>query len=217
MAGLSESTPLLQSNSVVDPGKNQVSDPSADVEKSEAPQTQDTKHVDLVVDISPTSNYWDQKYAAAHELFYRNLIGMHLDAAIYPYLPTTPLPIRLIFKLPSIIFPKSLRDYLIAYFLSIQFLVLCSAFDYHPYLGALPVTSWWTWRIISPMPPEWACRWQWNTMIVISHLKIVFWAGLGRWLLGMREVYEEYTPERLRDALPKPEGVVKVGSITEVL
>jgi len=187
----------------VDPEK-QVKELHADIQTSEGLQIQDAKDNDLVVDISPTSDYWDQRYAAAHELFYRNLISMHLDAAIYPSLPTTPLLIRLIFKLPFILFPKVLRDYLVAYFLSIQLLVLYSAFDYHPYLGSFPVTRWWTWGILPPRPPEWACRWQWNSMIVISHLKIAFWARLGRLLLGMREVYEEYTPERLRDALPKP-------------
>ena len=65
---LSESTPLLQTSSVVDPEK-QVKDLHADIQTSEGLQIQDTRDNDLVVDISPTSDYWDQKYAAAHELF----------------------------------------------------------------------------------------------------------------------------------------------------
>ncbi|OCK81843.1 hypothetical protein K432DRAFT_403461 [Lepidopterella palustris CBS 459.81] len=164
----------------------------------------------LVIDLSPSLDYWDGKYAPAHELFHRHLASIHLDAPLYPSLPTTPLPIRLLFKLPSFLFPAILRDYLISCFLSIQLLVLYSAFDFHPFLGMFPIASWW-WlghpTLFPRRPPEWVQRWQWTSMIVLSHLKVGFWSWVGRWVLGMRVVYEEYTPGRLRDALPDLESL----------
>ena len=45
-------------------------------------------------------------------------------------------------------------------------------------------------------------------MIVVSHMKVAFWARVGKWVLGMKEVYEEYTPERLGDVLRDYDGVV---------
>ena len=174
--------------------------------------TSTEENEDLVVEVSPSTNYWDQAYGPRHELLYRNWVSMELDAELYPTLPTTPLPIRLLFKLPRFLFPKSLRDRLISWLLSVQLLVLYSAFDYHPNLGSLPITYiygllHWPkyWMPFAPRYPEWVCRWQWTSMIVMSHLKIAFWSRIGRWFLAMKPVYKEYTPERLNHALdPMP-------------
>ncbi|KAE9377362.1 hypothetical protein N431DRAFT_331672 [Stipitochalara longipes BDJ] len=166
----------------------------------------------LTVAISPSPNYWDQKHRRRHELFYRNWASMELDAALYPYLSTTPLPIRLLFKLPRLLFPDLLRNWLIAYFLSIQLLVLFSAFDHHPHLGSWPLMTLYALAHATkyfgpgaPQIPQWVCRCQWTSMLFISHWRVWVWSGIGRWVFGMQPTYEEYTPERLKDALdPMP-------------
>jgi len=108
--------------------------------------------------------------------------------------------------------PKALRDQLISWFLSVQLFVLYSAFDHHLDLGSLPIMFIYGllyfpkyWLPFGPRIPDWVCQWQWTNMIVVSHLKIAFWSRVGRWLLAMNPVYEEYTPERLKHALdPMP-------------
>jgi hypothetical protein len=165
----------------------------------------------LTVAVSPSADYWDQHYARRHELFYRNWASMELDAPLYPYLPTTPLPIRLLFKLPRFLFPEILRNWFIAYFLSFQLLVLFSAFDHHPNLGSWPLMTLYAIanpRYLGPWPPripEWVCRCQWTSMLFVSHWRVWIWSGVGKRVLGMKSTYEEYTPERLKDALdPMP-------------
>lgn len=166
----------------------------------------------LTVAISPSPNYWDQAYRHRHELLHRNWASMELDAVLYPSLPTTPLLIRLLFKLPRVLFPDLLRSWLVSYFLSIQLLVLFSAFDHHPYLGAWPLVSLYAMvkfpRFFgpgAPQYPQWVCRCQWESMVFVSHWKIWIWSGIGTRVLGMKAIYEEYTPERLKDALdPMP-------------
>ncbi|KAN0075651.1 hypothetical protein V8E54_006921 [Elaphomyces granulatus] len=182
-----------------------------DVSSTEITSTS-TEGGDLVVELSPSTEPWDQAYGPRHELFYRNWASMELDAELYPTLPTTPLPIRLLFKLPWFLFPKALRDQLISWFLSVQLFVIYSAFDHHPDLGSLPIMFIYGllyfpkyWLPFGPRIPDWVCRWQWTNMIVMSHLKIAFWSRVGRWLLAMNPVYKEYTPERLKHALdPMP-------------
>jgi hypothetical protein len=165
------------------------------------------------VDISINPNYWDQIYWRKYEFFYRNYASMVLDAHLYPQLPSTPFPIRFLFKLPWFLFPRVFRNWLIAFFLSIQFLVLFSTFDFHLHLGQLPITTIYTLLtkgiVFWPgRPAEWARMWEWNTMIVISHLKVAFWSAIGRRLLGMNETYDEYSPERLTNNV-EPEGMKK--------
>jgi hypothetical protein len=167
----------------------------------------------LTVAISPSPNYWDQAHCRRHELLHRNWASMELDAALYPFLPTTPLLIRLLFKLPRFLFPDLLRNWLMTYFLSIQMLVLFSAFDHHPNLGAWPLMSLYALvkfpRYFGPWPPQipqWVCRCQWASMLFVSHWKVWLWSGIGTRVLGMQAVYEEYTPERLRDALDSMPG-----------
>lgn len=162
---------------------------------------------DLTVDISP-GRWAPWREEKRQELFYRHLASTILDAPVYPYLPSTPFPIRLLFSLPSFLFPAALRRRLVAWFLSIQFLVLCSVFDHHPYLGSLPVANAYAtlyWYIyLMPLPPrlpEWVCRLHWECIIFVSHFKVWVWSAVGTRLLGMRPAYEEYTPERLKDVL----------------
>lgn len=171
---------------------------------------------DLVLDIWPVSESDLVTYATRHELFYRHLASVHLDAPIYPYLPTTPLLIRFLFSLPNFLFPAKIRHYLIRYFLSIQLLALFSAFDYHPELGVFPFTTiyniihFYKYSWPKRQFPEWVCRAQWESMIVISHVKIWIWAGIGRRIFGMAPVYEAYTPERLKHALDQIPGDKKL-------
>jgi len=177
----------------------------------------------LTVAISPSPDHWDQKYTRRHELLYRNWASMELDAPLYPSLSTTPLPIRLLFKLPRLLFPAVFRDWLIGYFLSIQLLVLYSAFDHHPYHGSLPFMTayalWYFpryWMPFAPRIPEWVCRCQWTSMPFLSHWKVWLWSGVGKKLLGMSEVYEEYTPERLKDCLdPMPGELHKTDGVSK--
>lgn len=171
---------------------------------------------DLVIEIGPHTDFWDQQWGDRHELLYRNHISMELDAALYPSLPSTPIAIRLLFKLPRILFPGALRDRLIAWFLQIQLLVLYSArVDYHPDLGGLPIMFLYGlyhfsyyWGPFSAQKPSWICRWEWNTIEVMSHFVVAFWSAVGRWFLGMQRTYPEYTPERLKDALDAWPGEV---------
>jgi hypothetical protein len=138
---------------------------------------------------------------------------MELNAALYPSLPSTPLPIRLLFKLPRFLFPDLLRNWLIAYFLSIQLLVLFSATDHHPYLGSWPLMNLYALikfpRFFGPRPPripEWVCRCQWTSMIFVSHWKVWIWSAIGTRVLGVQAVYEEYTPGGLKDVLDPMSG-----------
>lgn len=169
-----------------------------------APICADEGKLDIAVDLSIDVSTWDKPYRRRFELFHRNYASMHLDAALYPHLPTTPLPIRLLFKLPRFLFPARIRNWLISYYLSIQLLLLYSAFDYQPYLGELPIgVVYILFKYGIPIwpqrPPEWILKWQWNTMIVISHCKVAFWRIIGSKLLGMCETYHEYSPERLKE------------------
>jgi len=177
--------------------------------KQSGPEAEDT----LTIAISPSPNYWDTRYIKRHELLYRNWASMELDAPLYPSLPTTPLPIRFLFALPSFLFPARLRNYLISFFLSIQILVLFSAFDHHPNLGSFPLMTLYAiwkfpryWGPFPPQLPQWVSRCQWASMLFVSHWRIWLWSGIGKRLLGMNAVYEEYTPERLKDALDTMPG-----------
>lgn len=174
---------------------------------SPAPQ-RNTDDQDLIVDVTPDPDYWSQRYGKQYELLYRNFTSMTLDAPVYPSLSSTPFPIRLLFKSSSFLFSRVLRDKLIAWFLSVQLLVLYSSFDYHPNLGSLPITTLYAllkfpkyWLPGAPQFPGWIARWQWNSMVVVSHVKVAFWSRIGRWFLGMSVVYDEYTPERLKGSL----------------
>ena len=167
----------------------------------------------LTVALSPSTNHWDQDYVGRHELFYRNWASMELDAPLYPYLPTTPLPIRLLFKLPRFLFPEVVRKWFIDYFFSFQTLVLFSAFDHHPYLGAWPLMTLYSLAHFgkyiwmgAPQIPQWVCRCQWTSMLWVSHSRVWLWSLVGKWVLGMQPTYEEYTPERLKHVLdPRPD------------
>ncbi|KAF2106521.1 hypothetical protein BDV96DRAFT_654529 [Lophiotrema nucula] len=180
---------------------------------------------DLIVELLPASDWHKREYGKRHELLYRQTASMTLDAPLYPSLPSTPLPIRLLFKLPSFLFPQLLREWLIAQFLSIQLLTLYSSrVDFHPYLGSLPYTFLYGlyhmgkyWLPFAPRFPEWICRMQWTSMLLVSHVKVALWSKIGKWVLGMKDVYDEYTPVHLEDALdPLPgeesvEGTLRAG------
>jgi hypothetical protein len=194
-----------------------------DLEKGESDsllplsQGDDVLDRDLVIEIRPDSNYWAQHWGDRHEVFYRNHISMERDAGLYPSLPDTPILIRLLFNLPRFLFPAVLRDMLIAWLLSVQLLVLYSArVDHHPDLGSPPIMFLYAlfhfpkyWAPFAPQMPQWVSRWQWNTIMVVSHFKVAFWSGFGKRLLGMKATYPEYTPERLKDALNAWPGEVE--------
>lgn len=157
------------------------------------PEVEDT----LTIAISPSSDHWSTGYVKRHELLYRNWTSMELDAHLYPSLPTAPLPIRLLFALPSFLIHVLVRNYFIS-FHSIQILVLFMAFDPHPNLSSFPLmTLYAIWKFgqhrgpSSPQLPQWVSWCQSASMLLVGHWRIWLWSGIEKRLLGMKAVYEE--------------------------
>ncbi|KAH8883189.1 hypothetical protein GQ53DRAFT_753081 [Thozetella sp. PMI_491] len=62
------------------------------------------------------------------------------------------------------------------------------------------------WMPFAPQMPPWVGRWQWNAILVTSHIKVEIWSKIGTWFLGMQPTYPEYTPDRLKGVLDARPG-----------
>ncbi|KAF2682924.1 hypothetical protein K458DRAFT_390197 [Lentithecium fluviatile CBS 122367] len=94
----------------------------------------------LTTALSPSPDSPTQAHHPRHELLHRHIASLTLDATSYPHLPTTPFPIRLLFRLLPFLFPAPLRTRLVTFLLSIQLLVLYSTFDYPVLTGAKTIS-----------------------------------------------------------------------------
>lgn len=153
---------------------------------------------DVIVDI----NTYSAEEARRQELFYRNMLSAIFDAPRYPHLIDTPFWVRLLF---SLLLSEATKARLTAWFLRVQLMVFYAEFDFWPYLGCIPLSNFWSWRPFDNQAPDWAAIFEWGSMRTISHAKVRVMALFGRWVLGMRPVYAEYTPERLRMPVKEPE------------
>ena len=147
---------------------------------------------DLITHVST-----EPDYAVRHELFYRNINSAILDAAKYPHLRSTPVWIRLLLSWLS----EETQTAWTNRIFRLQIMVMYQKFDFWPYLGSIPLDTFWTWRPFSDQAPPWVSKFVWRSMHVISHVKVSTGAWFGRWFLGLRPTYPEYTPERLHSSL----------------
>lgn len=159
---------------------------------------------DVVVDLDAGS----AGEARMQELFYRNMLSAILDAPRYAHLVDTPFWVRLLFSLPL---SDAAKARLTAWFLRVQLMVFYAEFDLWPHLGSIPLSGLWSWRPFDGQAPDWAARFEWGSMRFISHGKVRAMALFGRWVLRMKPVYAEYTPERLR--MPIKELEVESGDL----
>jgi len=125
---------------------------------------------------------------SANRQLFRTECSATLDAEVYFHLCTTPLPLRALFGIAHFL-PggQRLREAMINAALYVQRRVSYYRHDYHTYQGMIPLTSWYIWDI-----PDWAWRAQGLSVTVFSRVNMFLIFHVGRFLLGMKESYDEY-------------------------
>jgi hypothetical protein len=161
----------------------------------------------FTVGLAGSRHRWDRGYSDrkeefsvlmnADETLYRNTCSAILDAQFYPHLSTTPYWLRFL----SGLLPISARQRLISSMLWVQIQSMNHAHKYYAWHGKLQITNcfWWLtfwWMGIWVRDPPVLRRIEWYSADWLSRLTqgTCFWAG--KFLLGMKGQYPEYTPRR---------------------
>lgn len=124
--------------------------------------------------------------------FYRNICSAILDANKYPSLRTTPLWLRLLFL--SLGWFPSTRERLVSIMLWVQLQFIHETHHRRTHHGDLSLAIWW--RVFKPdgVPPTWVLRLDHYYIRGKSFVVHRACAFVGRWCLGMKGRYPEYTP-----------------------
>lgn len=131
----------------------------------------------------------------ASGLYWRNRCSIVLDKARYPYLSSTPLWLRTLFRLLHP-FPD-LRAKLVDRLLWVQLQVTNEGFGQRDWHGQILFAELWHWMHpwkFGTRPPDSIMRAQWRSADALSAIVQKGCSWLGRWILGMKESYEEYSP-----------------------
>jgi len=128
------------------------------------------------------------------ELLYHNTSSAILDAALFPYLSSTPLWVRLLYW--SLAWWPAARRLMTAKLLWIQLQMMYFAHDFREYHGSIgPVYLWTlTHPFMEERPPKWVFKIEWWSISMISQATHGACYWLGRLFLGMKAEYPEYTP-----------------------
>lgn len=145
-----------------------------------------------------------------NESLHRNVCSAIIDASLIPYLASTPWWLGALFAALALI-PRSgpkAREWLIAKLLWVQLHAIYYEHNYRTSEGMIYIT--WLWALqFGNQAPKWAAKFQWRSMQYISCCMGWSCYYLGRFALGMKGEYEEYTP-RLIDEIGTS-GMEKVG------
>lgn len=138
------------------------------------------KTVPLTVDLVADHTLW------------RNIGSAILDRDIFPRLFSTPLWLRVLFAILTIM--PSWRNKLLDLILWIQLQTIFFAHDFRLFHGRIPFTWPWVAQPFGGTPPAWATRLDWRSGHIIAWavMTLTYWAGT--LFLGMKGEYVEYTP-----------------------
>lgn len=128
----------------------------------------------------------------ADHTLWRNIGSAILDRDIFPQLFSTPLWLRVLFAVLTII--PSWRNKLLDLILWIQLQTIFFAHDFRLFHGLIPFTWPWITQPFGGRPPAWATRLQWQSGYIIAWavMTLAYWAGT--LVFGMKGEYIEYTP-----------------------
>lgn len=132
----------------------------------------------------------------ANEDLYRNACSAVLDASKDPYLSTTPLWVKAVFRFFAL-WPAA-RTWLVAKCLWVQVQVMHEHFGYRKFHGQVPFITIWAlahpWNFFEKGPPDYIKKLEWDSAARVSSMvqKICLWVGI--YALGMQGRYDEYTP-----------------------
>ncbi len=144
------------------------------------------RHKDLVVIL------------VANETFYRNMCSAILDANRFPVLSSTPLWLRVLFKLLTL-WPSAYQ-WLLSGLLWVQLQAIKHAHGYYTLHGTIRLVKLWQWThpFDTVLPPKWLTKLQWQSQCILSKVteSACFWIGK---CLGMRGQYPEDTPQYAYD------------------
>jgi hypothetical protein len=133
------------------------------------------------------------------ETFHRNICSAVLDANVYPSLDSTPFWLRWIFGVISVIL--GVRHWLIAKLLWIQIRMIYYSHDFWSYEGQISISWLWDGWYFPALAPQWVRTLEWKSGDIFSRMVLRMCSWIGRYLLGMRGEYDEYTPRQ-----PEPES-----------
>jgi hypothetical protein len=119
---------------------------------------------------------------------YHTICSVSQDAELYFRLCATPLWLRSAY-FGTYLVPfvgTRMREWMIETALWYQLRVIYASNDFWTYEWEIPFTEFYIW------PPEWARRWQVESWYGISRAVVYSASCFGRWMMRMKEGYEEY-------------------------
>ena len=124
----------------------------------------------------------------------RNICSVELDRNLFPRSASTPLWLRVLFKLLAWSSTQRARERLLDGLMWIQLRMMFHKYDFHLYCGRVFISWWWTAQPFGGTVPEWAREFEWRSQEVITGIVQGGCYCIGRLLLGMRAEYRQYTP-----------------------